>query len=62
MQQVKAQPSTGDVALPDSSYIFLQKGNTNTRKFSKSFNKTTVELPTGPVRSSKTSTNMRFSC
>ena len=54
MQQVKVQPSTYDVASPDSSYIFLQKGNTNTRKFSKRFNKTKVELPTGPVRSFKT--------
>ena len=54
MQQVKVQPSTHDVASPDTSYIFLQKGNANTRKFSKRFNKTKVELPTEPVRSFKT--------
>ena len=45
--------------VPTFSY---KKGNTNTRKFSKSFNKTKVELPTGLVRSFKTWTNIRFSC
>ena len=43
--QPSTQTSTHDVASPDSSYIFLEKGNKTTSKFSESFNRIKIELP-----------------
>ena len=45
--QPSTQASTHDVASPDSSYIFLEKGNKTTSKFSERFNrmKQMQELP-----------------
>ena len=43
--QPSTQTSTHHVASPDSSYIFLEKGNKTTSKFSESFNRIKVELP-----------------
>ena len=43
--QLSTQPSPLDVASPDSSYIFLEKGNMTTSKFSESFNRINVQLP-----------------
>ena len=43
--QLSTQLSPLDVASPDSSYIFLEKGNKTTSKFRKSFNIIKVELP-----------------
>ena len=43
--QLSTQPSPLDVASPDSSYIFLEKGNKTTSKFRESFNIIKVELP-----------------
>ena len=44
--QPSTQTSTHHVASPDSSYIFIEKGNKTTSKFSESFNRIKVELPT----------------
>ena len=43
--QLSTQPSPLDVASPDSSYIFLEKGNKTTSTFRESFNIVKVELP-----------------
>ena len=43
--QLSTQPSPLDVASPDSSYTFLEKGNKTTSKFSESFNRIMMELP-----------------
>ena len=43
--QPSAHPSTHDDASPVSSYIFLEKGNKTTSKFSESFNRIKVKLP-----------------
>ena len=43
--QLSTQPSPLAVASPDSSYIFLEKGNKTTSTFRESFNIIKVELP-----------------